>query len=70
MKNKCPHCGKNLSISDVVFRNLESYNPNGRALTATECCGKSIYLKAKIVYSIEIYDGNKTEDDWGIKFKT
>ncbi len=68
-KNKCPHCKKDIILSDIPFRNLESYNPNGRVLTATQCCEKPVYLNARIVYSVEIYDGDKTKDDWSIKFK-
>ena len=68
-KNKCPHCKKDILLSDIPFINLASYKPNGRVLTATQCCEKPIYLSAEIIYSVEIYNGNRTEDDWGIKFK-
>lgn len=67
---ECPNCKKELKIRDRVFRNLETYKPNGVALTVSDCCGFGFIVESQITYKITEYKGYKKEDDWGEKLPT
>ena len=59
---KCPYCGKEAKIADVVKRNLESYG--GSAKARTDCCGKMVRVSPNISFSC--YEENQEgRDDWG-----
>ena len=64
---KCPHCNKELNIPENTQRNVDSYH--NRVLSITNCCGKGIYVSPRFSYIVTSYTGDKTEDDWGRKFK-
>lgn len=66
---ECPHCKEQIKGMHIAMSNLENYNPNGSALVLTQCCKKPVTLYAKMVYSVSIYAGNKTRDDWGNPIK-
>ena len=63
---KCPYCGKNAKIKEVVKRNLEVYG--GQARARTDCCGKVILVWPNVSFSC--CDTGQTEkDDWGNQLK-
>jgi len=66
---KCRNCGEEIDIPNRVFRNLETYNQNGSALTYSDCCGIGYIVKSTIKFTVTEYTGNKEEDDWGVKLK-
>ena len=63
---KCPHCNKELDILARCYINVETYSPH-KAIVTTECCGKLINLERVLNFKITKYNGNNTEDDWGVK---
>ena len=66
---KCPKCKKDLIIPRRAYLNLESYNVGGTILVASDCCESPFLIKMKISYVTTEYTRDKTEDDWGTKFK-
>ena len=64
---KCPHCGKELILNEVCYRNVEIYHNN--AIARANCCGKLINLKLVISFNVTKYTGNAKEDDWGYPAK-
>lgn len=63
----CPHCKGELRVPPRAENNV--YHYGGSALTVTDCCAKPVTVRRVVSYAIEAYDGNKTEDDWGVEFK-
>jgi len=64
---ECKKCGKNVVIAENVYRNLESYKVGGSVLAASECCGAGFIVKMNVSYTTTPYEGDKTEDDWGVE---
>ena len=65
----CLKCGNEIIIPSRVYRNLESYNTGGMAVTISECCNAAYLVKMVVKFQITEYNGNKKEDDWGNKIK-
>jgi hypothetical protein len=69
MKNKkCPHCEKELKLPEHAFYNSLNYN-HQNLLVKTECCGKGIVLKHKIMFFADRYIGSRDTDDFNQKIK-
>ena len=66
---KCPNCKKQIIIPRRVYLNLDTYNVGGTALTISECCNTAFNVEMIISYKTTLYEGNKSEDDWGNKIK-
>ena len=64
---KCPCCNKSLKLAPYVFYNVTKYNKS--AIATTECCGKLIKVYPHLSITVKPYEGNKTEDDWGVPQK-
>jgi hypothetical protein len=65
----CSKCGKEIEIPNIVYRNLETYNVGGIALTVSKCCNAAYLVKMIVKFGITDYIGDKKEDDWGNKIK-
>lgn len=65
---KCPHCKKQLKISDTHIINMESYHTP--VLSKTECCGKALSLYPEFSFKAYKYEGDRKTDDWGDRFIT
>ena len=59
---KCPYCGKEARIHEVVKRNLESYG--GTAVARTYCCKSLIRVAPTVTFSCYETE-QKGDDDWG-----
>lgn len=67
---KCPHCGGDPEIDDVVEANIERYRDLAYTVAA-KCCGRGIVLRprVKVSYTLGKYTGDRTTDDWGNPMK-
>lgn len=65
---RCPYCNKQFQIEDHILLNLESYR--NTLLIATDCCKRPVTLHDVFTYRVKKYHGSRTEDDWGVTFKT
>lgn len=65
--NKCPRCGKKLSIPQEVIINIESYSPNGSKIVSSGCCKMPVIVKQIVHYKVTPIKGTNVpeEDDWG-----
>ena len=64
----CPHCGNELKVPERAYFNCDQYGTS--AVVATECCGHGVRIQPVRSYRITVYDGNMTDDDWGVPFKS
>lgn len=60
---KCPHCNNELRVPDYALNNADAYHQ--MCLVRTKCCGGMVMVTPQRSYTIEPYNGNRTEDDWG-----
>lgn len=60
---KCPHCGSELELNNAAVWNVEAYGDV--VLAVTLCCGKGVNLVPMRTFTVEQYEGNRVEDDWG-----
>ena len=67
---QCPNCNKTVKMLPRVYINAETYNLNRPLLGHSECCGIGFNVKAVVHYEITPYEGEKTEDDWGVPITT
>ena len=65
--NICPHCRKELDIPIVAFRNVETYHNS--VISISRCCNAAFRVSGTMVFSINEYKGNETEDNWGNKIR-
>jgi hypothetical protein len=65
---RCPHCGEQLKTPDCVWYYADQYDSVTNV--TTECCGKMIVITPVRTYSIKIYKGSLTEDDWGVPVRS
>jgi hypothetical protein len=63
---KCPHCNEECKIPVKAEHNVMGYDC--AVIVATECCGKGVRFSAVRSYKLSAYEGNKTNDDWGVEF--
>lgn len=68
---KCPNCKKEINLIPPAYRNLESYQiGTGKSVLATSsCCNSAFKVYIKTSFQLELYDGDKTKDDWGNSIK-
>ena len=64
---KCPYCGKNLTVLTSAVTNVENYGKP--VLVSSECCHKPIRLTRVVRVDAKPQAvGNRKTDDWGQPF--
>lgn len=64
---RCPHCGEDPKIDDIVISNIRSYGST--PLVRAECCGKGIVIHQQVTFVAEADHSGRSEDDWGDSLK-
>lgn len=60
---ECPECNEELKIPENTLLNMDSYGKS--CLTITKCCGSLVTTFPVRGFTVQAYDGDETEDDWG-----
>ena len=66
MNISCPHCLKDLQVSNAAEYNVEAYGKP--ALVKALCCGKPITLRRVVYLAADIAYTQENADDWGNEF--
>lgn len=61
----CTKCGKELDFISPVLKNVAAYG--GYVTGVSSCCGTAYRIGRIIEFDVQLYEGDKTEDDWGNK---
>lgn len=64
---KCPSCTNKLRVPDYALNNADTYHQS--CLVRAECCGRMVTIRPTRSYIVEIYSGERKEDDWGVNVK-
>lgn len=60
---KCPNCENELSVPTYAVYNAEAYGKS--VLVKTICCATFVRIAPVVNFRVEVYEGDRKEDDWG-----